>query len=334
MVKRLVPSTLALAAAISCAIARPAHAQEEEATYRPPEYGWSYGEIEQPRTLAMGGAARAYGLSTSSIPLNPANVVAQRAYHFEALFGIDTRNHRLQYGGAILDSVTSRLGMGVLASKTDLGNAGDTFRRSALDVRVAAAYPFGDKLSFGLTGHYIRATQDGVGPLGESPVSRSSADDANFRAFTFDAGLALALSDSLRLGAVGYNLTNTGSPLAPLMFGGGLGLRVSDFTLEANVLGVDRTTWGSWKTRVQAGAEYLVGDHYPIRVGYTYDQGLRRHAVSGGLGFNERSFAIDASVRADVAVPDDPWGRALVIGVGLRYFYEAAAAPVDPGTQF
>lgn len=308
-------------------------ARAEENAYRAPEFGYQYGEIEGPRTLALGGAARAYGFSTSSVPINPANIAANRIYHFEALFGLDTRAHRLQYGGAIVDSVTSRLAMGVLASKTDLGNDGDPYRRGALDVRVAAAYPFGDKLSFGVTGHYMRVTQDGRGPLGDSAVSRSESDDPNFKVFTFDAGFALALSEAVRLGAVGYNLTGTGSALAPLMIGGGLGFKAGDFTAEVNVVGVDRATWGVWKTRAMIGAEYLAGDHYPLRLGYSYDQGTRRHALSAGTGYVDKSFAIDAAVRTDVAVPNDPYGRALVFSVGLRYFYESAA-PDTSATQY
>lgn len=308
-------------------------ASAQENAYRAPEYGYQYGEIEGPRTLAVGGAARAYGLSTSALPINPANIAAQRIYHFEALFALDIRARKLQYAGAIIDSVTSRLAMGVLASKTDLGNDGDPYRRGALDVRVAAAYPFGDKLSFGVSGHYMRVTQDGRGPLGDSSVSRSEGDDPNFKVFTFDAGFALALTEAVRLGAVGYNLTGTGSGLAPLMVGGGLGFKLGDLTAEANVVGVDRTTWGAWKTRFMLGGEYLAGDHYPLRLGYSFDQGTRRHSVSGGLGYVDKSFAIDGGIRGDVAAPNDPFGRALVFSVSLRYFYETAA-PDASATQF
>jgi len=329
----LVRALTAIAVAVVLAATAASEARAQENPYRPPEYGYQYGEIEGPRTLAVGGAARAYGLSTSSIPLNPANIAVQRIYHFEALFGMDTKAHRLQYGGAIVDSITSRLAMGVLASKTDLGNDGDFYRRGVLDVRVAGAYPFGDKLSFGVNGHYLRATQEGIGPLGESSVSRTSSDDPNFRTFTFDAGFALALSEALRLGAVGYNLTSTGSPLAPLMVGGGLGFKAGDLTLEGNVVGVDRTTWGAWRTRFMLGGEYLAGDHYPLRIGYSYDGGTKRHAISGGTGYVDKSFAIDAGVRGEISGPNDPWGRALVFSVGLRYFYETAA-PDTQATQF
>jgi hypothetical protein len=329
MDKRVALATFAAIALASATLAsRAARAQ----AYRAPEYGWNYGEIEGPRTLAMSGAARAFGGSTSSIPSNPANTTTQRVYHFEGLFSFDTRARRLQYGAAVLDSVTSRLALGVLASKTDLGGGDDPAKRSGLDVRAATGFLLGDRVSFGATAHYLRTTQDGVGPLGESPISRSSSDDANFRALTFDAGLAVSLGEAIRLGAVGYNLTDPGSPVAPLMVGGGLGVKLGDLVVEGNVVGVDRRTWGAWKTRVQLGLEYLVADHYPLRIGYLFDQGARRHAVSGGLGYVDRSFAIDLGVRGEVAAPDDPWGRALVFALGLRYFYDSAAP--DPGPQF
>ncbi len=301
--------------------------------YRPPEYGYGYGEVEQPRTLAMGGAARAWGWSTSAIASNPANLAAQHVYHFEGLFGLDTKSHRLQFGGAVMDSITSRIALGVLATKTTLGNDSDRYQRGALDVRVAGGYPLGDKAALGVTGRYLRVTQDGVGPLGVGPVSRSSADDPNYRTFTFDAGLAFSLTEALRLGAVGYNLTSTSNALAPLMFGGGLGLKVGDATLEGNMLAVDKTTWGAWKTRAQLGGELLLADHYPLRLGYLYDQGSKRHAISWGLGYVDRSFAIDAGFRQEIIAPsDDPFGKAFIFNVGARYFYDVGL-PSDGGAS-
>jgi hypothetical protein len=136
------------------------------------------------------------------------------------------------------------------------------------------------------------------------------------------------------LGAVGYNLTNTGSVLAPLMFGGGLGFKAGDLTIEGNAVGVDRTTWGAWKTRAMLGVEYLAGAHYPLRVGYTYDQGSKRQAISFGLGYVDQSFAIDAAMRQEIAAPSgDPWGKALSFSVGLRYFYDQAAPDQGPSAS-
>jgi hypothetical protein len=313
-------------------------ASADEPSYRPPEYGYQYGETEQPRTLAMGGAARAWGWSTSAIASNPANLAAQRVYHFEGIFGLDTKAHRLSFGGAIMDSITSRLAMGVMAVKSQLGGDSDTYQRGSLDVKLAAAYPLSDRVSFGLTGRYLRVTQDGYGPLsaggGASPISRGDADDPNFLRLTFDAGLGFALTEALRLGVVGYNLTSTSSPLAPWMVGGGAGLKIGDATIEGNVVAADKTTWGAWKTRGMIGGELLVADRYPIRLGYLYDQGTKRHAVSWGLGYVDRSFAIDVGFRTEIVAPSgDPWGKAFLFNVGLRYFYDSGGAP-EQAAQF
>jgi len=308
--------------------ARVAHGDD----YRPPEYGYGYGETEGPRTLAMGGAARAWGWSTSAIPLNPANLVAQHIYHFEGLLGFDVKAHRFQYGGGIVDSVTAPIALGAQGMKSDLGNDSDPYRRGSVDVRLGGGYQLGDKLAFGITGHYLRVTQDGTGPLGPSSISKSEADDPNYRQISFDAGLSLALTESFRLGLVGYNLTSTGSPLMPLMLGGGFGLKLGDATLEINGVGTDKSVWGGWKARIQLGGEILLADHYPIRLGYSYDQGSKRHAISGGAGYVDKQFALDAGVRQEVSSGNDPFGRALVFSVGLRYFYESAAP--DTGSSF
>jgi hypothetical protein len=184
-----------------------------------------------------------------------------------------------------------------------------------------------------VTGRYLRVTQDGVGPLGEGPVSRSSSDDPNLRIFTFDAGLAVSLTEALRFGAVGYNLTSTSSSLAPLMVGGALGIKLGDATVEGNVVGVDKTTWGSWKTRAQVGGELLVADRYPLRVGYLYDQGSKRQAISWGAGYVDRQFALDVGFRQEVVAPSgDPWGKAFLFNVGVRYFYETGGAPESPAS--
>ena len=47
----------------------------------------------------------------------------------------------------------------------------------------------------------------------------------------------------------------------------------------------------------------------------------------------DKSFALDAGFRTEISGPSDPWGKALVFSVGLRYFYETAA-PDTQATQF
>ena len=82
------------------------------------------------------------------------------------------------------------------------------------------------------------------------------------------------------------------------------------------------------------GGELLVADRYPIRLGYLFDQGSKRHALSWGLGYVDRSFAIDVGFRQEIVAPSgDPWGKAFLFNVGLRYFYETGGAP-EQAAQF
>lgn len=322
------PLALALAVGVCAALVA---SQAGADDYRPPEYGYGYGELENPRTLAMGGASRAFGWSTSALNGNPANVAAQRVYHAEAFGSYDTVPHRLQYGVSVIDGVTSKMAMGLQYMRSTLGAESDPYQRSSSDLRMTGAYPLGDRFLLGVTGRWLRVSQDGNGPLGVPPLSPSAVSkgsgDTNASIYTFDAGLMLALSEGLRIGAVGYNLTAPKGGLAPLMLGGAIGFRAGDFTLEADVVGVDKSYWGSsWKARYQGGAEYLVADRYPIRLGYVYDTGAKRSSLSAGLGYVERQFAFDVGFRGDLSAPDVA-GKAMVFVVGLRYFLESGAAP-------
>jgi hypothetical protein len=294
--------------------------------YRPPELSWGYGEIEGARSLAMGGAVRALGMSTSAISANPGNLGLQHIYHLEGLGSYDTAGHDLVYGAAVVDSYTSRLAMGVLAAEGNQGLS-DPVSRDSLHVDVGLGFPLGDKIGFGVAGRYLRVNQSGAGPLNEStPVALSSGDPSSFVGYTFDAGLSIGLGDVVHLAAVGYNLTNPSTALAPLMVGGGLGLQTQVVSFEADLLGVDRSTWGTWKARLQLGGELLAGGRYPIRLGYGWDQSSSRHALSGGIGILDRQWALEAGLRQEIVTPNDGYAKATVMTLSVRYFYENGVA--------
>jgi hypothetical protein len=183
----------------------------------------------------MGGANQVWGGSTSAIFANPANLPLYRVYHIEALAAFSPEARRQSYGGAVADSTTNRLtgGFGGTWSQQDP----DGIKRSWTDLRLTLAYPFGDRLSFGLTGRYLRVAQ-GVasGPLGSSLPSDGTRGEPIFNHFTFDAGLNVAPASGLRLGLVGHNLTNPSHGLAPTTLAGGVGYAASIFGVEGDVL--------------------------------------------------------------------------------------------------
>jgi hypothetical protein len=304
------------------ALAFVSNASTARADYRPPEAGYDYGEIANPRELAMGGAVRATGWSTSSLLFNPANMVLQRVYHAELLGTIEPAFGRLDYGAGVVDSITNRIAGGFYVLNSQLGTGSDPYQRQRVDTRVSVAYPASDKIAIGLTAKWLQITQNGDGPFGPSPVSMSSGN-SKIDIYTADAGITFTPSENIRLALVAYNPFALGTALAPMMFGAGFGFTQGALAVEADGVLCDQTTWGSWKMRAQVGAEYFFGDAVPVRLGYTYDDGSQRHSISGGAGYVSKNFAIDGGVRVEVASPSNSWAHGVTASLSLRLFLES-----------
>jgi hypothetical protein len=283
------------------------------------EQGYDLGEVQHPRSVGMGNAQQVFGGSTTAVFVNPANLPLYRVYHLEGLASLSPEARRQSYGGAIADSSTSRLagGFGGTWSQMDP----DGIKRQFADLRLAVAYPLGDRLSLGVTGRYLRVAQKVAGgPLGASLASDGTREDPILSEFTFDAGAALQITENIRAALSGRNLTAPGTALAPLAVAGGIGWSNQVFTVEADSL-IDFTTFGSARARAMLGAELLVADRFPLRAGYRYDAGMKTHAASLGLGYVERKFSVELGGRRDV-VADHP---ATLISLGLRFFIDAGA---------
>ncbi len=261
-----------------------------------------------------------WGGSTTALFVNPANLPLYRVYHLEGLAAFSPEAGRQSYGGAVVDSSTSRLagGFGGTWSQMDA----DGIRRQWTDLRLGLAYPLGDRVQLGLTGRYLRVNQGTTrGPFGASLASDGTSSEPLVNEFTFDAGAAIAITQQLRLAVSGRNLTAPGHGLMPLGLGGGLGWSNRSFTIEANSL-VDFTTFGSARMRAMGGAELLLADRFPLRAGYRYDAGMKTHAVGLGAGYVDRRFSIEVGGRRDV-VADHP---STMISVGLRLFIDSGGA--------
>src|SRR5262249_32977134 len=68
---------------------------------------------ETARGLALGTGSRASALSTSALAYNPAALALGRLYHVEGSVDYIPQVHAVALGGAVVDSVTSKLGAGV-----------------------------------------------------------------------------------------------------------------------------------------------------------------------------------------------------------------------------
>ena len=299
-----------------------------DASDLPPEVGHNYGEIETPRIAAMGGALRAFGNSVDALFINPAGMPTTRVYHIGALAQVWPEASRQSYGGGVSDSVVSSMRLAGGFGGTWTLQDPDGIDRRSTDLRFALAYPFSDQFFVGAGIRYLWLEQNGDGPLGVSAASGGLEEEDIVRGITFDAGVTLRLGENFSIGLVGNNLSNPGTGFQPTSVGGGVGFGTEDFTLEADVVG-DFTTWEKTTTRAMGGFEFLAGGHYPLRIGYRYDQGAVSHAIGGGLGYIDQAFAAELAVRR--VISGDP---ATAVVFGFTYHLESSRLTPTPGDTF
>jgi hypothetical protein len=283
----------------------------------PPEVGYNYDEIETARTAGTGGAMRAAGNSITALFTNPANLVSTRVYHIGAFVQLWPEANRQSYGAGAVDSVVSsaRVAGGVGATYNFQDK--DGMDRRWTDIRFALAYPVSDQFFVGLGGRYMMLDENGFGPLGTSLASSGLPNAHIVRNFTFDAGATFKPSEHFAVAVVGNNLTNPDFGYQPTSVGGGFSLGWGDFGGEADVL-ADFTTWERTTMRMMAGLEGLFADHVVTRLGYRYDSGAKSNALSGGLGYSDRSFDLDVSVRHTLS-----GDSATAVVVGFTYHLDA-----------
>jgi hypothetical protein len=293
-----------------------------------PEQAYDMGEIPNVRAEAMGGALNALGVSTAALSLNPANMALARVYHLEALAAFSPEAKRQTYGLAIVDSVlNSRLAGGVEGTWSEMDP--DATHRTWTDLRAALAMPLGDHFALGLTGRWLRVEQAvSAGPFGASPVYGGTSDGPVLNTLTFDAGGTAAIGDEWRIGAVGHNLTNPGTALAPTTAGAGVGYVKHEFSLEADGL-LDFTTFGRLTGRIMAGGELFLANHYAIRGGWYYDTGTKLNTPSIGFGYVDPHWSVEVAARHDIVAD-----HALTfMMLSLRYFYDASGGTTPAETQ-
>jgi len=323
-------AALSLTVGVVTTVTSPASA---EPSVLPTAFAYNYGETETARSAGMGGALTALGAGVNAPFVNPAAMGLTRSYHISALGQFTPEAARQLYGGAIVDSTRKWSGgMSVVGGFMDP----DGINRSQVDVRLAVAMAISKSFHLGVSGRYLNLDQEGVGPLGSSRASGGLVDpedpggrNALVNTLTFDAGLVIRATDALHFGVVGRNLSYPNNGLLPTVVGGGVGYGTNDFSIEVDGL-VDITSYSKPNPRAMAGGEYLLVDRVPLRLGYRFDllngSGFEpSHQVTGGMGYLDKRFGVDASVRRTVAGPS-----ATTVVVTLSYFVDAPMANPGP----
>jgi hypothetical protein len=178
----------------------------------------------------------------------------------------------------------------------------DGIRREWMDLRFGLGMPLGDAFLLGLAAKYVTLQQNGTGPLGNSEASGGLKDTNIIQTVTFDAGATLRPTNEIAIAITGHNLTNPETTLLPLMGGLGIGYKTPDFGLSGDMV-LESRTYEKARLRANVGGEVLLADQFAVRAGYRYEQGRDAHALSGGLGYVDPRYSIDASLRRGISEP-------------------------------
>jgi len=261
-------------------------------------------DFETARTVATGLGLRAGSMGTTAVITNPANLPLSQQYHLEAFIQYIPGSGGVSFGSVVADSSTSRVRAGV-ASRGIYG-AGDRAYRGT-DQRIALGTSLGEAIGIGISGRYLRLrakdrTNDGY------------AGSLEIRRLTLDAAVRVTPLEGLHIAALGYGLIRTKSVLAPTQIGGSVVYQLRSILQIGGDFVVDLTSFSRTTVLWGAGLEWWVADRYPIRLGYRRDHGRDLHALSLGVGFVERAYGVELSLRQELG----PY-RESVLYVSARY---------------
>ncbi|WP_375756847.1 hypothetical protein [Corallococcus exercitus] len=222
--------------------------------------------VASARSLGMGNAFRATGLGADALLGNPAAMALFPAYRIEGTGAYDPRNKEGYLGLSLADSSSGRLALGVDYHWLSLGRGGA--RTSANLSTLGAALPLSQSLIIGLSGHYLRLN-------GQQRFANS---------ITMDAGILVRMSEQLTLGVSGHNLIDTENVELTRYFSAHAGY-VGQALVVAFDVRADFETRDSAVLTYNTGAEYILDQTIPLRLGYTYDGFQEVSRLTVGAGF-------------------------------------------------
>ncbi len=292
----LATCALALVALTSPAAAQTVLPPGPDTTLAPPGVAPREDTYETARGLGMGMGGRAGATGINAVAYNPANLPLVPLYHLEGYAAYFPGSGTISFGSAVADSITNRLAAGISARGIFGGSDGDDESQNyrGYDGRLSLGFPLSDRIAIGLSGRYLQFRSRARNAAGERVGS------TNLRAFTLDAAARVTPAEGLHISAIGYNLIKTDSPLAPLQLGGGVSYTIREVVTLAGDAFADLTTFDDTRVIFGVGAEILLGEKVPLRVGYRRDDGRGLDQITAALGYVERQLGADLALRQDI----------------------------------
>ena len=291
----LVAGRLLVALAVLLAWPRPAHAFE-------PFVGT--------RALGMGGSMRAAAAAGAGPLLNPSGMSLTNSYNIEANYFFAHVRDDHYFHASVVDSTSAFRLAGGLYYTYHADNPDGPASGHGQEAGLALALPFGDRVAVGGTLKYFLLAGD----------QRTS--DGGSGGLTVDAGVTIRATHALSLGAVGTNLRNRHTGLAPVAIGYGAALMPDEDVLLV-LDGVTNLTADAplprKSTRVSAGGEVLFAKKLAVRAGGGYDGVSQNGFFTAGLSMVSEAGALDFGARQDI-FSNGGAVRETILGVSFRLF--------------
>ncbi len=238
-------------------------------------------DVMAARNYGMGGAYRALGYGAEAITGNPAALSLFKRYTLEISGAYDFKNV-WGYGGiSISDSITNEVAAGVAYQMVSLGN-GET-RRLAYLTTAASAYPLSQAFHLGVAVRHQVVTGEG-----------------STNSVTMSAGLIFRPWEELCFSVSGHNLIGVWSEDVPRYFTFGISSLIGGQFTPTVELRADFNQPSNARVAFSGGLEWLAGDTFPIRIGYSYDQITGTQHVGFGLGYFSEGSGVDLSYRHEL----------------------------------
>jgi hypothetical protein len=249
-------------------------------------------DVMHARSYGMGGAYRALGLGAEAVTGNPASMSVVRGYLLELGGAWDPRNPFGFGGVSVMDSQSGPVAGGLAYQLVTLG-AGMEQRVTHLNT-VAFSVPLGP-LHLGGSARHLLST-------GAAPRN----------ALTADAGLLLQLG-AFTVSAAGHNLIDVSAPDFRRFYSFSAAYLGPMLRLAADV----RSDLGEPRVLLpyNAGAELVVGELLPLRVGYGYDALTGARGVGAGMGLMLDGLELDLGYRHELG---GAFSRLLALTVRMR----------------
>jgi len=229
------------------------------------------------KATAMGGAFTALANDATALYWNPAGLAQLKKAEFSATYnswfqGISQGYLSLAFPAlkGTLAMGTNYVDMGKLEGRDENGKKTGDFKAS--DIQASLGYAFGKKVMFGFSAGALKDT----------------LKDSTKTTFLGTAGILFKPGSNFSLGIAYQNVgQKLGDSPLPVTLRGGVGVRLSNFTLSLDVVSPNDND-----SYFCGGAEFSLGSLIVLRAGYTSAQDIGE-GYSAGIGFNSPTLSVD-----------------------------------------